>query len=752
MMTDLNALLAPVQDALPPTLQAAVAALLEEGTETGERPLRLVLLGSFSVGKSSLLNMLIGEPFLYTARDEATSLPTFIEYAPVPVMTLVGADGSSVPLDRDGFRQATSTAPEGAACAVLGLPLPWLHGVSVVDLPGLGSVSAQRREYTSAQVQQADAVLYLLAPSGPALADIETLRSIVQYGKRVKVVVARWDEVEDCAARGEKRPDLERWAQQLHTATGLRTRLAGASTEGHGREEILDYIGRACQDVAAIRAGRAAAELLPLLHNALGHNAQDRQVCVERSEQEAGALHDSILERKQAVLAARTALYAQRQAERLTVEQGADDAVRLQREELERQLRQQATEAGGGAKWETFGNAGAGALRAALATLAEQLSARSTTYGDLGFPEARVESLNLRLPVPEGVDRASFLESGKLALLNSALEVQAADAERMDGKLRTLDAVDVDDEHERLLQLIAARNAVAGKPLARIIEQVEGNGAAQIGRFLGEAADIGLMFLQPATIATKVGALAGAGAKVVKVALNTEKVVDLTHKTFTTLQSVHRGDALPLVPRPVHDKLQMLQVLSLGYWGERIGNALGGAPSTREVTDPEDLARQQQALAELDQAIAQARRELARKEDLINERNLTGWALEQSRKEQQRIEQELARLTDRLAAQERDAARHAQEQHARAIQLEAGKACTRWLRSYDGQAAAMVALLMARVSAYWESHVDAALADSLAAVEAQMDQLRAAPEERELRLARLLIEAAAIDTVIAALS
>ena len=79
MMTDLNALLAPVQDALPPTLQAAVAALLEEGAETGERPLRLVLLGSFSVGKSSLLNMLIGEPFLYTARDEATSLPTFIE-------------------------------------------------------------------------------------------------------------------------------------------------------------------------------------------------------------------------------------------------------------------------------------------------------------------------------------------------------------------------------------------------------------------------------------------------------------------------------------------------------------------------------------------------------------------------------------------------------------------------------------------------------------------------------------------------
>ena len=76
----------------------------------------------------------------------ATALPTFIEHGAAQSMVLVGPDGSTLPLDLDGFRQATSQAPDGAVGATLALPLEWLRDVTVVDLPGLGSVSAARQD------------------------------------------------------------------------------------------------------------------------------------------------------------------------------------------------------------------------------------------------------------------------------------------------------------------------------------------------------------------------------------------------------------------------------------------------------------------------------------------------------------------------------------------------------------------------------------------------------------------------------
>ncbi len=749
-MTQLNHLLAEHNATLPAALQAEITRLTDE--IVNERPLRLILLGGFSVGKSSLLNMLAGQTYLYTAREEATSLPTFIEYGDSPSMALVGTDGSELPLDADGFRRATSEAPPGAACATLALPLDWLRGVSVIDLPGLGSVSAQRQEYTTAQIQQADAILYLIEPRGPAKADLQVLRTVRQYGKRVKVMVARWDEIDASAGRGEKLPDLQRWSDQIQEQAGVRVRLAGVSTLGHGRDEVLEFITRCREDVAGIRLARLKAELLPLLQNALGSNTNSQQACLVESEEAVRILHTATLERKQALLAAKNTLYQSQQADKIKVEKDAEGLLAAQRHQLNRRLQQLNPDAGDSTRWEEFGAAGSGALRDALAVLASQFSERSALYGELGLPAAEVADFNLRLPAPETVDTSSFLESGKLALLAQALEEQETTEQRVSDQLQQLQAVNADAEREAVHELLRERHDVANEPLARIIERVEGNGAGQIGRFVGEVADIALMFVNPTTVGAKVGSLVGKGAKVAKVVVKTSKVAKLARETTKVVKAVRTGATHPSVPKPILEKLGALEVLSLGYWGERIGNALGGAPTTREVIDPEDLARQQQALAELDGSISQARRELARKEDLENERHLTGWALEQSQKEQQRLKQEIARLTEQLRERETAAASAAQEQHARAVRLAASKALDGWLRSYDQQAAGMVSLLMARVDQYWQQYVESALAERLAELDTQMAQMQTAPELRQRHLAQLQREGEAMQSVVAGLA
>lgn len=70
-------------------------------------------------------------------------------------------------------------------------------------------------------------------------------------------------------------------------------------------------------------------------------------------------------------------------------------------------------------------------------------------------------------------------------------------------------------------------------------------------------------------------------------------------------------------------------MLSLGYWGERVGFLMFSGPSEIEVVDPQAMAEQQAALSELEAQTHTLRQAIARNEDIANERQLR-WALEQT--------------------------------------------------------------------------------------------------------------------------
>ena len=748
-MKDVRTLVDNFRARLPAHLHERVDALAEGVARPGDS-LHLIVLGGFSVGKSTLLNMLIGEQYLHVAKEEATSLPTFIEYGDVPAMMLVGTDGSALPLNASAFRDATSNAPAGAACATLALPLTWLQGVTVVDLPGLGTVSVAREQYTAAQILQADAVLYLLDPRGPSQADIAALRTVAQYGKRIKVMVTRWDDIIAAQQRGEPAPRLDAWADQIETQAGLRVRLAGASREGVGREELLDFVARAGADLDQIRQRRFVAELRPLLENALGENALAQRACSADSEQAVQALHVDLMQRKQDLLALKSELYERQQGDQAAALRNADQAVSDSRRPLADQLQQLVMTVADDASWGRFEADANVHMRQAISALAAALSTQSGRYGELTLPEARVERLNVRVPPLAVVDTATFVETAKLAALEHAMLEQQSKLAATERQLATLPDVALAEAEAGLNDKLRMQEELASQPLEYIVEVVPGNGAAEVGRIVGELADIGLMFVNPATAASKAGSVIGKGAKLAKMTVDAKKVASAIKTGVRTVQAIKGGKVDKVMPPPVRDKLAMLEALSLGYWGERIGSMLGGAPQERLVVDPQARAQQQQALALLDQDIQQARRELAHTQDMFNERQLTGWALEQGKRELARLEQDVAELSRKRAQREQQAQVEAKEAREQALHGLAERAAQALLASYDGQGATMTALLSAHVAAYWETEVDAVVAERVAVIDALAARMRDAADVRAATLATLRNEAQALDDCIQA--
>ncbi|WP_395738318.1 dynamin family protein [Prosthecobacter sp.] len=148
------------------------AEVLEELRKLDADTLEVVLFGEFSVGKSSLLNALVGRSLLHEDVVPSTGQITRLVQAAEHTVTVRLADGTEVGIDVADLKEFTTLDEQGLtrsdiAEVVIGIDCPLLrNGVSLADAPGSfdpgsGEGRVEQIERTLKAFRHADVVVWV---------------------------------------------------------------------------------------------------------------------------------------------------------------------------------------------------------------------------------------------------------------------------------------------------------------------------------------------------------------------------------------------------------------------------------------------------------------------------------------------------------------------------------------------------------------------------------------------------------------
>ena len=737
-----------LRECLPQTDRERFDALWEQ-TGGNASPLHACLAGAFSTGKTTLLNTLIGSALLPVAQEETTALPTFVEYAPAPRCELTGTDGVT-PIAPEALPALITSPPREARLISVGLPLPWLQGLCLVDLPGSGSLDERNHEYNREQLRQADAVVYLLPPRGPSREDIRNLTLLHTRGKKVLPGVAQWDLVEEAVARGEKEPDLAAWAADIHYQTGLECTLCPVSRAGLGREQVIDFLQQAARELRDLRLRRFVAEARPMLTAMLEHCQEAAAMLAADTEEARQRHHEELLRQKQELLETRRQAENRRQEETQALLQRWDSGCEDLSVQLEEGLRASAEQWTDKDGEEAFLERGETLLRETLAQAAVLGQTLSQHYGQLKIPEAELRRRHLHLAPPPPVAAADFLDMGRLELLEKRMnELQeqqrqaAKDTQASPDSLRT----EIREQELLLDDLQNQRRELLSAPLPRIETTEAATGGQALGRAIGEIADVALLFLLPVSAASKIGSLVGRAGRACGMSARAAKTAAATARAGSAVAlNLNRAGQGAQMQQPrrggrilpdVLAKISRLEMLTLGYWGERIGSALDGEPVVSPHTDPEALRRQQEALAKIDAALRERQLRIFDLEHELAAPRANIAAIEAEISSVRTEMEALAAQAEQKKATE-EAARQREFQSMLAYEK---KRCGKeWLHIFTQQCQSMRRLLQAMLRNWWEGYLPELLDEREGRVRELLEQMQELPALRQQREAAMRAE------------
>ncbi|MGM1029588.1 MAG: dynamin family protein [Actinomycetota bacterium] len=280
----------PRPGAAPTALSNAFSSLRKRGrarqadrieqryVAVSQMPAMLVVVGQLARGKSTLVNALVGDPYVSPTGDGETTAVPIVFTPPAPDfedpavrLRFIGGDRLVQRSDLTAWvtvtgEQADHAAAEGLLSADVACDAPGLSGIAIVDTPGAGGLSELHAKRAVLAAERAAVLLAVTDANGRLTRDaVHFLRECAEFAHSVVVAVNKIDRnrvgwrrvVEDnrAAVAGEHFPDIE--------FVGVSAVFAVRALAGGGDEWM--ELSRVPELRAALAARFARADELPML-------------------------------------------------------------------------------------------------------------------------------------------------------------------------------------------------------------------------------------------------------------------------------------------------------------------------------------------------------------------------------------------------------------------------------------------------------------------------------------------------------
>lgn len=198
MTSQINNLLS-IAEFLGDTSTKAILEKWLQSLDKGEKILPFI--GRFSAGKSTLINALIKDKVLPTARVETTAALTRINYSSTPKADLFFSDGSIKELNISEISDYTHTnlgkCETEIASINLGLPLAILKtGLTIVDSPGMDTIVNNHIMLARYLMEEAVIVVYVMSGS-PSAFDMGIMKQLQKNGVGIIAVRTHMDTLKE---------------------------------------------------------------------------------------------------------------------------------------------------------------------------------------------------------------------------------------------------------------------------------------------------------------------------------------------------------------------------------------------------------------------------------------------------------------------------------------------------------------------------------------------------------------------------
>ncbi len=266
-----------------------------------DEPLRVAVAGRVKAGKSTLLNALMGEPVAATDAAECTRVITWYRRSMVPGAVALMRDGTErkVLLERSETMASIDLGPipeDAVERFEVGVPTPWLEGLTLIDTPGIDSVTENVSGRSMAFLapkpgdQGADVLLFLMrylhsedselleAFTDPTARTVDPVRSLAVLSRADELGAGRGDGLlvaAEVADRYRRHHHLRQIVSEVFPVSGLMAffaetisqreyeRLAElAQLRGDELERLLASPNRFAADSAGLSSSGSEREAL----------------------------------------------------------------------------------------------------------------------------------------------------------------------------------------------------------------------------------------------------------------------------------------------------------------------------------------------------------------------------------------------------------------------------------------------------------------------------------------------------------